>query len=245
MHKSAALAAIALSLGACGAGPAQVASGPVALFTSLPVLWNEAPDLAAILKPDTAPHWARAVLARRGPITPLDTLADAHGLEQAERLVIAQPRPLSPEENVALDRWVRGGGKLLLLADPALTEDSLYALGDRRRRQDVVLLSPILARWGLRLTFDETQPLGERNMAVLGIAIPVNLPGAFVAALPVGGGAAARCQIEAQGLAARCKVGRGTVTALADAAVLERGDDGAPHTVHAAALTRLLEAAFD
>ena len=70
--------------------------------------------------------------------------------------MMIQPRPLSPQENVALDNWVAAGGRLLLFADPALTEDSAFAIGDRRRPQDVVLLSPILARWGLELELTRT-----------------------------------------------------------------------------------------
>lgn len=247
------IGAAALALGAAALfgranwleSPAPRATGPIALFTTLPLLWNEASDLAGMLRYESPPHWARDVLGRRGAITPLDTLTGERGLDHAARLVMAQPRPLSPDENVALDNWVRAGGKMLLFADPALTEDSVYPLGDRRRPLDVVLLSPILARWGLRLTFDEAQALGERGIAGLDTEIPVNLPGAFVAAAPVGGGAAATCRIEADGLVAKCRVGRGTVVALADVAVLERGDDSAPHTSQTAALSALLGAAFD
>lgn len=181
------------------------------LLTTLPILWSEASDVAGILKSSDAPHWARAELARYGSIVPLDTLA---GLDRVDRLVLAQPRPLTPDENVALDNWVRGGGHLLLFADPLLTEESAYALGDRRRPQDVVLLSPILRRWGLNLEFDEAQPAGERMIA----GIPVNLAGRFTLAQP------AACQSWAEGAAASCQVGKGRVTALADAAVLERDD---------------------
>ena len=131
-------------------------------------------------------------------------------------LVMAQPRPLSPQENVALDRWVRGGGHLLLFADPMLTADSLFALGDRRRPQDVVLLSPILTRWGLELTFDEDQPAGEQLADWEGTNLPVNLPGKFVLQ-----GKSRMCRLLADGLAARCTIGKGRVLALADAALLE------------------------
>ena len=256
MRRLALIAAAAFALGAagaCGTGPTErpVAREPIALFTTLPLLWSEAPDMAAMLKADAPPHWARAVMAERGALTPLDTLAGAQGLAgapgltRATRLVMAQPRPLSPEENLALDRWVRAGGRLLLLADPALTEDSAFAIGDQRRPHDIVMLSPILARWGLRLAFDDAQALGEHDASAFGAQIPVNLPGAFVAAPAIGGGEAARCRIEASGLTARCRVGRGTVTALADAAVLERGEDSEPRTSRSEALRALLAAGFD
>ena len=86
---------------------------PLGLFTSLPILWNEASDVAGLLKPDIQPHWAKAALQARGDIVALDRL-DALASSGLTRLVIAQPRPLSPEENVALDNWVKRGGRLLL-----------------------------------------------------------------------------------------------------------------------------------
>lgn len=219
--------------------PAEApAQAPVGLFTTLPILWNEAEDVAGLLNDPEPPHWARAGIARRGAIVPLDALAGPQGfgpLDRLGRLVIAQPRPLSPDENVALDAWVRGGGRLLLIVDPALTEESRYALGDPRRPQGLVLLSPILRRWGLDLQFDEVQPPGEREAKVLGIALPVNLPGRFAIS---GNGA---CRLGEQGLAVTCAVGKGRVVALADAAVLERAD---PDGSRAVALSALLDLAF-
>jgi hypothetical protein len=215
------------------------ASGePVALFTSLAILWSETGDIATELKGEATPHWARAALAQRGAIVPLDALAGPQGyapLSQQTRLVVAQPRPLSPEENVALDGWVRGGGHLLLLADPALTEESAFAIGDPRRPQAVVLLSPILKRWGLELRFDAAQAFGEATREVMGQAIPVNLPGHFAT------DGQANCRLWGEGLAVTCKIGEGRVVALADAAVLERED---PDGSRAAAFAWLLDAAF-
>jgi hypothetical protein len=104
-----------------------------------------------------------------------------------------------------------------------LTADSTYALGDRRRPQDIVLLSPILARWGLELRFDEDQPAGEHDAAreSAGAALPVNLPGQF-ASRP--GGHDARCAIVREGLVARCRIGRGRALIVADAALFEPSD---------------------
>ncbi|MBK6802438.1 ABC transporter [Novosphingobium sp.] len=216
-------------------GPDQA---PVGLFTTLPILWNEAEDIAGLLNDPEPPHWARAGIARRGAIVPLDALAGPKGygpLRDLRRLVIAQPRPLSPDENVALDDWVRGGGHLLLIADPALTEESRFALGDPRRPQGLVLLSPILRRWGLDLQFDDVQPPGERAAEVMDIALPVNLPGRFI----ISGGR--DCRLHEDGLAAFCAVGKGRVVALADAAVLERADASGDRS---RALAALLDKAF-
>jgi hypothetical protein len=219
-------------------GRAADRAGPVGLFTTLPILWNEADDVAGMLKAEDAPHWARGVLAQRGAISAIDTLAAPGGrgpLDRLGRLVIAQPRPLSPDENVALDAWVRGGGRLLLLADPALTAESAFAVGDPRRPQAVVLLSPILTRWGLDLHFDGGQPYGERMGEVMGAAVPVNLPGRFTTR---GQG---NCKLWGEGLAASCAIGKGRVIAVADAAVLDRDD---PAGARAKALDGLLDAAF-
>ena len=198
----------------------------IGLFTTLPILWNESGDVSDLLSDHAPPHWALSVLRRHGPILALDRLGageGSQGQQGMDLLVMAQPRPLSPDENVALDDWVRGGGHVLLLADPMLTQDSRFSPGDPRRPHDIAMLSPILGRWGLRLTFDEGQAAGERAVDVLGHAMPVNLAGQFER-LPGTG----TCRIEGGGLLARCKVGKGRVTALADAALLEpgRGTDG-------------------
>ena len=212
----------------------EVAQQPLGLFTSLPILWNEAPDVAGLIKSETPPHWARAVLAMHGPIVALDRLdgLDRSGLT---RLILAQPRPLGPTENVALDNWVKGGGRLLLLADPALTAESAYSIGDQRRPQAIVLLSPILTRWGLRLEFDDAQTFGERQVKVMDVAVPVNLPGRLVLA------SGTHCRRWADGLAVSCAIGKGRVIALADAALLDQDD---PDGSRLEALDRLLKTTF-
>ena len=207
---------------------------PIGLFTTLPILWSDNPDLTAALSADEPPHWARGELARRGKIEPLDVLSDS-SLGRVRRLVIAQPRVLAAPENVALDTWVRAGGQLLLLADPALTEDSAFALSDPRRPQAVALLSPILARWGLELRIADGQVLGEQNREVMGLAVPINLPGHFALT------SQPSCKLWADGLAVTCTVGQGRVIALADAAVIERDD---PARTRAMAFGGLLDEAF-
>ena len=213
-------------------------SAPIGLFTSLPILWNDTPDLAEQLRSDSAAHWAKSVLAEHGQVVALDVLSTAPGprsLAGLKRLVIAQPRVLSPQENVALDDWVRGGGQLLLLADPAYTEESPFALGDPRRPQSAALLSPILTRWGLELQFDAGQPLEETSREVMGVMVPVILPGRFLTR------GQANCRLWGEGLAVTCAIGRGRVLAVADAALLERDD---PSGQRASTLGQMLDSAF-
>lgn len=218
--------------------PAPRAGEPIGLFTTLPILWSENADISAELSPDTQPHWARARLEAAGQIAPLDLLTGPKGagpLDKLHRLVMAQPRVLNGAENVALDGWVRGGGQLLLIADPALTAHSDFALADPRRPQAVALLSPILSHWGLTLRFDDRQQMGEASREVMGVAVPVNLPGHFATE------GQANCKLWGDGLAVTCAIGRGRVVALADAALLERDDPGG---ARAKAFGWLLEAAF-
>lgn len=195
----------------------------IGLYTSLPIVWRESADISGLLAADAGPHWARRAIERRGMLVPLDRLAGQGGalpLPGDALLILAQPWPLSPGENVALDRWVRSGGQVLLFADPMLTAQSAFALGDRRRPEDMAMLSPILTRWGLELRFDERRRPGAGTVQLLGSALPVNLPGYF--ALRPGSG----CELLAGGLAARCRIGAGTVLAVADAALFEDGADG-------------------
>ena len=231
----AALLGMALALSGCAGRPLPRQTG---LFTTLPILWGEETELTAVLRSRQPPHWAMAVLRESSELRRVDALVTADGasvLGGLGLLIMAQPRPLSPQENVALDRWVRGGGQVLLLADPMLTEESRYALGDKRRPQDVVLLSPILTRWGLELAFDEAQPAGERQVRLLDQDAPVNLAGHFM--LLSGSG----CTLRDGGLLAECRIGRGRVLAVADAALLERRNPGESAS-RESALRRLIAA---
>lgn len=215
----------------------EAAAKTIGLFTTLPILWTESEDMRGFLRSDTPPHWALAELRRHGEVRALGSLVGAHDtapLAGVALLVMAQPRTLAPQENVALDRWVRQGGRLLLFADPLLTEESVYALGDRRRPQDVILLSPILSRWGLQLAFDEAQGAGESVAALLGGLLPVNLPGNLSR---TDGGRG--CSVLAGGIAASCRIGRGRVLIIADAALLEK-DRGSGAGGHREMLGRLL-----
>lgn len=160
-------------------------------------------------------------------LVPLDTLLHP---ETVTDLVMAQPRPLEPAENVALDGWVRGGGHLLLFADPLLTTESRFALGDPRRPADTVLLGPILAHWGLAL---------REGRESAGTPFPVEAPGEL-ALLPQG---PRDCRIEQAGLIAACSIGKGFALIVADAALLAPAD-GAIAASRARSLRDLMRRAF-
>jgi hypothetical protein len=185
------------------------------LAGTIPIYWGESGDFGELLAGEGSAHWARAQLEADYELRPLDTLSD-ESLAGLDRLMLAQPRALSPAENVALDTWVRGGGKLLLFADPLLTGESRFAIGDRRRPQDVILLSPILNHWGLNLVFDDEARAGYALVPTDGAPIPVNLPGS----LDISDGEA-DCALVVADVLAECTIGRGGALVLADAALLD------------------------
>lgn len=229
-------AGVLLCLAAC-APATQADDAPLpelGLMGSIPIYWGEAEDVAGLLGEDVAQHWARPQIETAYRLRPLDTLSE-ESLSGLDSLLLAQPRALAAAENVALDAWVRGGGSLLLFADPMLTGHSRFALGDRRRPQDVILLSPILRHWGLQLEFDAEQPEGDVLVTGGGPALPVNLPGQFGA---LQGG---NCQLSAGSVLASCRIGAGNVVVLADAALLDLHD---PHPAAPPALDWLLDQAF-
>ena len=221
------VAALGLSLGACS-GEAQPGGQSAAqrerligLSTSLPIYWPEAGNIGDMLGGGEQVHWARTELEALGEVRPLDTLTGgkngALGLPADALLLLVQPYPFSPDELVALDEWVRAGGRVLVFADPLATFHSDFALGDRRRPQDIAMLSPILERWGLELAFDREQPAGQRMGEAFGVEFPVNLPGALHEAQ----GTEANCRIAPSQLAARCRVGQGQAIVLADSALFD------------------------
>ena len=227
-RRLAAFAAVVLLIGgavAAWAWHGRVSERPrLGLFTSLPIYWAESGSVGEALEGGGQRHWVRSALEDAYVLVPLDTL-DGPEAGPLDRLVMAQPRPLSPPENVALDQWVRKGGRLLLFADPFLTEESRFAIGDKRRPQGAVLLSPILARWGLELTFDDRRSDEIDWVKDGGENLPERLGGRW-RLLPSNAGGA--CTVAAKGLVARCRVGNGSVLAIADAAMLEADRDATP-----------------
>jgi len=248
-------AGLAAWLAGCGADSAPANHAPeserteLGLMTSLPLYWPLGAELSEIASGAAPAPWQRAVLEERHGLVLLDTLSPIAGLGEGDaesdplagltRIAVIQPRGLSPSDNVALDDWVRGGGRLLLVLDPLLTGDYDLPLGDPRRPSDVALIPPVVARWGLSITFDEDQTEHPRRVRLgKGTSIPVFLAGT----IEVDAASARRCALAAEGIAVRCRVGRGRVTLLADAAVFE--DDGFS-TEARSGIAALLTFAFD
>lgn len=235
----ASLAACVLALGACNAVPPAAADKtsvtpqaerpPLGLMTSLPLYWPEGADLATLASGAASLPWQRRAMEVRFELVPLDTLApipalspeepEVNPLAGLERLAVIQPRGLSPADNVALDTWVRGGGRLLLVLDPVLTGEYSAAFGDPRRPVDTALILPVVKRWGLDIRFavNETEEGYSRTIRLPGGA---ELPLAHFGMIEIADDVATRCTFPDPAIV-NCRVGKGQVTLIADAALFE------------------------
>lgn len=169
------------------------------LLTSLPLVLSE----QFTLRQAGSPTLTR--LNQRYSVTPI-ALADAATLAGHRLLLMAHPRAQTAEALVALDAWVRHGGRLLLLADPLLEWESARPLGDPLRPPPGFADTGLLAHWGLRL-----EPPARRGLVdatVDGVPVRFASPGALK-----GQGFA----LLGGGTVARGAVGRGRVTVIADA----------------------------
>jgi hypothetical protein len=195
---------------------AQAAKPALGLMTTLPLQWSEG-GIEADLAGDAQAHPAYVRLQEQYDIRPLDSF-DALDKSPLSLMLLAQPRALAPSELVKLDEWVRSGGRLLILADPALLWGSLYPLGDKRRPLFTSLLSPLFSHWGLELVL----PMSDQDAIALreidGLNIRTRTPGEW---LPKTSNASARCEIATHKLLADCRVGKGRAIVVADADLLD------------------------
>ncbi|HEX7783616.1 MAG TPA: Gldg family protein [Sphingobium sp.] len=190
-----------------GEGPAAPSARPkpsLAVLTALPLFGYSAVSLGK-----GAP--AIDYLRRAFIVTPVDSLA-AETLPRDGRLLIAQPRLLRPTDLVELDRWIRKGGKAVILADPLLVWPMDLPFGDHRRPPVTSLLDPLLSHWGLTL-MPASGTAVERRFLSGGTLLPLAGASAFETA----GG----CALAERGLFALCRIGRGEVRLIADADLLD------------------------
>jgi hypothetical protein len=124
---------------------------------------------------------------------------------------MAQPQAQTAENLVALDKWVRGGGRLLLLADPLLEWPSSQSLGDLTRPPAVFMDTGLLLHWGLSL--DGPDKPGAERRRLGGYTIMTSSPGSL----------RGHCRVSPDGFVAHCRIGQGTATIVADADFLDIG----------------------
>ena len=150
---------------------------------------------------------ALTALERRYRVVPIG-VTDAESLKQSDLLLLAHPLAQPTDALVALDEWVRAGGRVLLLADPMLDWPSERPLGDKLRPPPSFADTGLLERWGLTLVPPPTAGLVERQLS--GRAVLTSSPGTL----------SGSCKIDAAGFLARCMVGKGRVAVIADADLL-------------------------
>ena len=172
----------------------------LALLTSLPLVFGESFGL------DSGGSAALTRLEQRYNVVPIG-VADAASLSGQRLLLMAHPRAQPAEALVELDHWVRGGGRLLLLADPMLDWHSERPLGDRLRPPPAFADTGLLAHWGLRL-----ERAGGATGRRLGNGEPDHCR---LLAGPAGRASAAHAG--RAGFVARCRIGKGAATVIADA----------------------------
>jgi hypothetical protein len=189
-------------------GPRAAADRPaLALVTSLPLIFGESFGLDAGGSP------ALARIEQRYNVVPIG-IADASSLKGQTLLLMAHPRAQPAEALVELDQWVRNGGHVLLLADPKLDWPSERPLGDRLRPPPAFADTGLLNHWGLTLAGPRAE--GSVSYEAGPYLIVASSPGTLASS----GG----CEVDTGRLIARCRIGKGLATVIADADFLDLGD---------------------
>ncbi len=185
----------------------------IALMSSLPLVYGAGVDMAGVIAGKADPHPLHAALAAAHDLAVPDAL-DAAALKDMRLVILVQPRALDPGELVALDDYVRAGGRLLLFADPQLDWPHELGLADPRGPLRTSLISPLLRHWGLELqnTGIESVRLGKSRVLLVH-------PGQFGVLQGKSGDGSCRLAFDAS--VARCAIGRGRAVMVADADLLD------------------------
>ena len=214
------IAAAAIALGIPRNQPGPLPPRPTAerpvllLLTSLPLVFPEDFSLQGGGSP------ALKALQTRYRVVPI-SVTDPPELARGRLLLMAHPLAQPAEDLVALDAWVRRGGRVLLLAGPLLEWPSARPLGDPLRPPPMFMDTGLLAHWGLRL--DAPGERGAKSARLGGYPVETLSPG-----LLSGG-----CDISSDRLVAHCRIGNGQATVVADADLLDLGQlgPGAKHNL--------------
>ena len=185
----------------------------IALMSSLPLVYGAGVDMADVIAGKADPHPLHAALAAEHDLVVPDAL-DAAALKDVRLAILVQPRALGPGELVALDDYVRAGGRLLLFADPQLDWPHGLGLGDPRGPLRTSLISPLLGHWGLELQNPgiESARLGKSGVLLVH-------PGKFGALQGKSGDGSCRPAFDSS--VVRCSIGKGRAVIVADADLLD------------------------
>ena len=168
------------------------------LLTSLPIVFGEDFSLEGGGSP------ALQALETHYQVRPI-SVTSASELDGYRLLLLAHPPAQTADNLVALDSWVRAGGRVLLLADPMLEWPSSRPLGDPLRPAPMFADTGLLTRWGLRL--DTPDEVGPKVRSVAQLEVMTASPGTLQGS----------CTISADKLVAECLIEKGRVLVVADA----------------------------
>jgi hypothetical protein len=194
----------------------DVAPLDVLSFSALPLHGARAPTTVSGLRAPIRPGALDVAMIPGVRLIPIDSLNDPAASRHSVML-LAQPRPLAPSELVALDHWVREGGRVVILADPDLLWEGRFPLGHPLAPPRSSTLTPLLRHWGVMLAVaaipNDGDPVARRVLKG-GAMIQTGRVGRLQLK---GGTNMARCQIADEGFTARCVVGNGEAQVVADA----------------------------
>ena len=203
------------------------------VLTGLPLFWGQG-GVDAVLQPLAVRSPLLREIGAKHQVEAVDTF-DADHFRARQLLLAIQPASLPAEELVALDAWVRRGGRALIFADPDLIWPTDLAVGDRRRAPVSTLLDPLFGHWGVALA-GHRAPVHIVLGKIANIRVKLVNPGVWHAKSDA-------CVVRNRGLEAICTLGLGQVILVADADMLDPRlwAEGAPDNARAlqALLARL------
>ncbi|MCC7394136.1 MAG: hypothetical protein IT553_04695 [Sphingomonadaceae bacterium] len=147
----------------------------------------------------------------------LRTPANVAAVPRDITLLLIQPPALAPADLVALDAFVRGGGRAIILADGLYSGALAHGADGRANAAPVTsLLTPLLSHWGLEL--DAPDGLTERAAVVHidGEKLQLFSPGRFRTISADGA-----CRLLAQSYIADCRIGAGRALLISDADMVD------------------------
>jgi hypothetical protein len=216
------LAGLLLVFGWFGAGHALLSSlyrpaiapagaPAVTMLTGLPLRWSGG-DMAAMIAEGAQDDPALVRLTAAGPVSLVDSLVD-HVPPPGGALLLAHPRALAPQELVAIDTFVRGGGRAVVLADALSGWPARHPLGDPRNPPITSLLTPLLDHWGVTLTAAPADDQEAQAVDIDDTRLRLFSAGRFVRLK-------SQCDAFADYRILRCRIGAGEAWLVGDADLL-------------------------
>ena len=217
------LAGLALAVGWFGVSHAGLAilyrpaaapanAPAVTMLTGLPLRWSGGEGIAAMIAEGAKDDPALVRLTAAGPLSLVDSLVD-HVPPPGGTLLLAHPRALAPQELVAIDSFVRGGGRTVILADALTGWPAPYPFGNPRNPPITSLLTPLLDHWGVTLGAAPPEETAAVPVDVDGARLRLFSAGRFERLPP-------QCTIYADRHVARCPIGQGEAWLVGDADLL-------------------------